>query len=147
MGKDSLTAGRNVIGWFEMPIRRLDDAMQFYPYVFNFVIAPHIIGGKEYGIITGIEPYPNECYGALVVYPEPQPMPCSAVHFFRTKDCSEFFAIQNRVLEKGGYILMSPTPFHPLIGTYSICEDNQGTKFAIHSSVPIYPCIPPIESE
>jgi len=143
MNENSLTAGRNVIAWFEIPVRRIVDAIPFYHNVFNYVIVPHNIGGKEYGIITGIEPYPDECYGALVEYPEHEPLPCFPVHYFRTINCSDFFAIQNRVLANGGYVLMPPTPYHPILGTSCICEDNQGTKFAIHSAVPLYPCSPP----
>jgi predicted enzyme related to lactoylglutathione lyase len=147
MNKGTLTAGRNVISWFEIPVRRIADVSPFYEAVFNYVIVPHNIGGKNYGVITGIEPYPAECYGAFVEYPEHEPLPCVPVHFFGTKNCSDFLAIMGRVVPHGGKVLMPPSPFNPIIGTSVLCEDNTGNKFAIHSDVNVYPCNPPEEPE
>ena len=125
------TAGRNVIAWFEIPVRRVADAINFYQNVFGFSIVQQSLNRRVYGVVTGGLTYPNDKYGVFVEYLPHEPLPCSSIHYFTACSQPEFDRIiSNVALQRGGIVSLGLS--HPLFNTsYAICTDNQGTQFGV----------------
>ena len=125
------TPGRNVIGWFEMPVRRLYEVIPFYQEVFGVVVTPKTYDERNYGIIAGGATYQNDIYGALVGYLDDEQINSNTIHYFRAKDYDELVLLKGKVELNGG-IIFNPMTNHPLLNKqYLICLDNKGNKFGI----------------
>ena len=129
------TAGRNVIAWFEMPIRRLDQAQTFYHDVFGFNIVNQAIGGRNYSFIKDSDPTVNDIYGALVEYLPTEQFPSCAVPSFRAMNQTDYNDLLNKVVCNGGQIITQCT--HTILGWVAKCKDNQSNVFMIHPIIHI----------
>jgi len=130
MDDEDDTAGRNVIAWFEIPIRRINEAKTFYENVFGFTIALSTVNNRMYGIVTGGVTNPNDKYGAFVEYLPHEQLPCSSIHYFEASNQLSFDNIISKVIQQRGSIV-SQVP-HPVLNTScAICTDNQGTQFGV----------------
>ena len=125
------TPGRNVIGWFEMPVRKLNDVMTFYQKVFGVVVTPQTYDGRNYGIIKGGATYQNDIYGALVGYLDDEQINSNTIHYFRAKDADELTSLIEKVENNKGKIHIQRTNHILLNREYVVCIDNMKNIFGI----------------
>ncbi|MBX3044746.1 MAG: VOC family protein [Candidatus Kapabacteria bacterium] len=122
--------GRNVIAWFEMPIRRLSEVKAFYENVFGFNIVEKCVDGRTFGTIQIRTPNGIDSCGVLAEYPEP--LPCSSIQYFQASTKLQFDDILSKVPKNGGVIITMPPRNHPILNSeFAICEDNKKNKFGV----------------
>jgi len=141
------TPGRNVISWFEIPIRRLDESLPFYENVFKFngqggfdIVKSTSTTGRKCGVFQYTPPNQGsiEYYGALVEYSENEELPTCSESTFSAESKVDYCGLLNNVVNNGGSIISQDQ--HDIVGIIAKCKDNLQNEFTIKTLVSIIPC-------
>ncbi|MBX3044745.1 MAG: hypothetical protein KIT33_06235 [Candidatus Kapabacteria bacterium] len=129
--------GRNVIAWFEMPVRRIAEAAPFYTAVFGVTIDETTINGQKFGIV--ISNGPAQLNNGVLVECGDSYTPCNpcndaAMHYFEVDNQPQLNAVLQNVAANGGVVISQPTVFHPLLGSKATFLDNQGNLIGIRAT-------------
>jgi predicted enzyme related to lactoylglutathione lyase len=128
------TPGRNVISWFEIPVKKVADAIPFYLNVFGANVIATGTNPNIFGKVMGTGSYANNLYGILVekgiTY---QPNNDGHIHYFEVADEEEFCEVLGLVKANGGSQISQPSSHHVNFGSTATFFDNQGNKMGIHT--------------
>jgi predicted enzyme related to lactoylglutathione lyase len=120
----------NMVGWFEIPVRDMERAKQFYEAVFNISIQVT----DFQGFLMGWFPFDESkegISGSLVKHESYVPSNREgAVIYFSSKDVSNELAL---IEKAGGEILQPKTLISEEIGYMALFLDTEGNKIALHS--------------
>ncbi len=119
---------RNVVGWFEIPVKEMDRAKKFYTSVFNKKLTDMPMPDYEMATFDMVDDGPNSG-GALVKGEETAPCPSGTLVYF---SCDDIQNELSRVEKNGGKIVFPKTS----IGEYGFIShiiDTEGNRIGLHS--------------
>ncbi|WP_045462991.1 VOC family protein [Sporocytophaga myxococcoides] len=119
---------RNVVGWFEIPVKELDRAKKFYSTVFEKKLTDMPMDDLEMATFDMVDDGPNSG-GALVKGEETTPSSSGTVVYF---SCDDIQNELSRVEKSGGKIVFPKTS----IGEYGFIAhiiDTEGNRIGLHS--------------
>ena len=124
--------GRNVVGWFEIPVSEMERAQKFYEEVLGYKLERHSLGPTEMAWFPWTENAAGSP-GSLVQMEEfYQPSENGVVIYF-TSPSGDAGNELERVEEAGGKLLRPKTKISDEHGYYGLVMDTEGNRIAIHS--------------
>ncbi len=122
----------NVVGWFELPVKNMERAIDFYEQVFDFKIERHKMGELDMGWFPVAQGKPGSM-GSLVQMPSfYKPSHDGALIYFNAPS-GDLDNEMNRVEKAGGKIMMPKKHIADDIGYMGLFEDTEGNRVAMHS--------------
>lgn len=122
---------RNLVGWFEIPVKNMDRAKMFYDTVFEINITVHDLEGLQMGWF----PANHEKSGATGSLVKNKAYIPSTTHgpvlYF---SCEDVVNELNRVEAAGGEILQPKTQIGEGHGFMALIKDTEGNRIALHSN-------------
>lgn len=125
----SLNGKSVTVGWFEIPVRDMDRAIQFYNRLFDIELEKQDFGG----LMMAWFPWNESAKGAggsLIKNDSYTPSHKGTLVYFSSEDADIEI---NRVEEAGGKVLQKKTEISPDIGYMALFEDTEGNRVALHS--------------
>jgi hypothetical protein len=119
----------NVVGWFEIPVSKIERAKKFYETVFDFEINVMDFGGT----LMGWFPSAGEAYGAtgsLIQDKNYTPSTDGTLVYFA---CENLALELSRITSAGGTVLQKKTQISPEHGYMAVFNDTEGNRVALHS--------------
>jgi len=119
---------RNVVGWFEIPVKEMDRAKKFYSSVFNKKLIDMPMEDIEMATFDMVEEGANAS-GALVKGEDIAPCSSGTLVYF---SCDDIQNELSRVEKNGGKIIFPKTS----IGEYGFIShiiDTEGNRIGLHS--------------
>jgi predicted enzyme related to lactoylglutathione lyase/glyoxylase-like metal-dependent hydrolase (beta-lactamase superfamily II) len=124
---------KNVVNWFEIPVKDMDRAVHFYETVFRYKLKKVPPLPSEPDVEMAWFPQSEEREGAsgsLVKGKNYIPCTRGTLIYFRSDDIDKQLDI---VKELGGEVIQDKTLISPEIGFMGIFKDTEGNKIALHS--------------
>jgi uncharacterized protein len=121
-------AEKNVVGWFEIPVKDMDRAQKFYSAVFERKFDYLSMEDMEMAMFESHEGA-EASSGALIKAKEAEPCTCGTVVYFI---CDDLQNELSRVEANGGKILF-PKKSIGQYGFISHIIDTEGNRIALHS--------------
>ncbi len=118
----------HIANWFEIPVKNLDRAINFYEKVFDVKLSPEEMGGMKMALFPFTQDAPGAA-GSLIKGESYEPSHAGTVVYFTVEDIPETL---RRINANGGKTLMPKTA----IGQYGFIaqyEDTEGNRLALHS--------------
>jgi hypothetical protein len=119
----------NAISWFEIPVRNLERAVQFYSNVFNITFDTTEMGPIQLAMVAGSDQDRYGANGALVKGEEYVPTTSGTLVYFA---CDDVEVTLKKAEKAGGKTLVPKTS----IGEYGFFAhflDTEGNRVAMHS--------------
>ena len=123
--------GKNLVGWFEIPVTDMDRAKGFYEAVFGIEIAVHDLGGLKMGWFPFDHEKPGAT-GSLVQHEQyiPSDTHGSVLYF----SCDDLSNELGRVESAGGGVMQAKTEIGGGHGFMALVKDTEGNRIALHSN-------------
>jgi len=119
-----------MVGWFEIPVGKMERARKFYETVFDIVISIHELDGLIMGWFPSAPGKPG-AMGSLVQHSMYIPSDTKGpILYFSCKDLSKEL---NRVEAAGGSILQPKKEIGEGHGFMALVKDSEGNRIALHS--------------
>ena len=118
----------HIANWFEIPVKDLDRAIEFYEKVFDVKLFPEEMGGMKMALFPYTQDAPGAA-GSLIRGKSYEPSHAGTVVYFSVDDIEETL---RRIRANGGKTLLPKTS----IGQYGFIahfEDTEGNRLALHS--------------
>src|SRR5437764_5053391 len=103
-----MPTNKQVLDWFEIPVRQLDKAAAFYTNVLRRTLKHEDFGGMPHAMFVTDDPMTS---GAIVQNPHLTPGATGALIYFKADDGVE--ACLARAVEHGGKVVMPVTSIGP----------------------------------
>jgi len=122
---------RNVVGWFEIPVTKMERAIKFYEAVFGFKLERHEMGELDmawfpFADIPGAS-------GSLVYHKEFYKPSTDGTLIYFTCHSGDLENEISKIEPAGGKILMPKKLITEDIGYMALCVDTEGNRIALHS--------------
>lgn len=124
-----MTSRTNPVKWFEIPVRDMDRARQFYESVFGFQLSLNAMGPT----LMAFFPFSQEGYGAggaLIKSEDFTPSHAGAMVYFAVADIE---AILAGIQAHGGKMVTPRTDIGEH-GFFAHFEDCEGNRVGLHAS-------------
>ena len=122
--------GRNLVGWYEIPVIDMDRAKTCYETIFDIDIDVQNFGGLLMGFFP-FEEGGEGASGSLVQHESYIPSEShGALIYFSSEDVDVELS---RVEAAGGTILRPKTQISPDVGFMGLFKDSEGNRVALHS--------------
>ncbi len=123
--------GKNLVGWFEIPVTNMDRAKGFYETVFKIKIAVHDLGELKMGWFPFDHEKPGAT-GSLVQHDQyiPSDTHGSVLYF----SCDDLSTELGRVESAGGRVMQAKTEIGGGHGFMALVLDTEGNRIALHSN-------------
>jgi predicted enzyme related to lactoylglutathione lyase len=121
-------AGRNAVGWFEIPVNDLARAKRFYEKVFGVTLQPLEMGGSEMEMFPASPELPG-AGGALIKTDGYTPSHAGSVIYFSVASIEDALA---RVGASGGQTLVPKLGIGEF-GFIAQFQDTEGNRIALHA--------------
>lgn len=120
----------NMIGWFEIPVTKMERAKKFYEVVFDIKIEVHKLDGFEMGWFP-YAPGKSGASGSLVKHDmyEPSEKAGSLIYF----SCKDVSVPQGKIEKAGGKIIQAKKEIGGGHGFMALFIDTEGNRLALHS--------------
>ena len=122
----------NIVGWFEIPVKDLDRAIQFYQDILDIKLERNTIGTLEMAWFPFVEKGLGAS-GSLIKDDSLATPSDKGILIYFTSPTGDITNELNRVEKAGGKLLTPKTLITPEIGFYGMFLDTEGNKVAIHS--------------
>ena len=121
----------NALNWFEIPVKDLERARDFYETIFDSELEEmtEMMGMKMVGFPS--EPGNGKVSGALVQSEMHEPAQAGAVIYLNANPSIQ--EIIDRIEEAGGTVVLPRTEIAPEIGFMAFFIDSEGNKVGLHS--------------
>lgn len=123
---------RNMIGWFEIPVREMGRAVSFYQQVFDVELTLTNVGSLEMGWFPFDEKLPG-APGSLVKNDEYYQPSTEGILIYFSSQVGDLSVELSRVQGAGGTILIPKTLISEDIGYMALILDTEGNRIALHS--------------
>jgi hypothetical protein len=123
-----MTAAKNAVNWFEIPVNDLARARRFYEGVFGVELARSDMGPLQMAMFPLTHQAPGAC-GALVKAEGYAPSHVGTVVYFTVDDIDATLA----KIEAGGGRPLSPKTGIGEYGHIAHFEDSEGNRVALHA--------------
>ena len=119
---------KNMINWFEIPVKNFDRAKKFYETIMDWKINDGQFGGFRMGSFPMDE---GKVSGAIVQGNSYEPSQAGALVYL---NCHPDLSLHLAKVEgAGGKIEMPKRQISPEIGFMAIITDTEGNRIALHS--------------
>lgn len=119
-----------IVGWFEIPVKNMDRAVNFYNATFDTQLSLQTIEGLEMAWFPWSE-NDKGAGGSLIKAGEHyKPSHYGTQIYFSSDDVNVEL---KRVEKAGGKIIQKKTEITPEIGFMALFEDTEGNRIALHS--------------
>jgi uncharacterized protein len=119
----------NMINWFEIPVKDMNRASEFYSKLIEAPIHQMEMGGRKMGMLPDVER--GEVSGALVEDAAHVPTMHGSLLYLNAK--ADLAPWLERVEKLGGKVIMPKTHINDEIGYMATFTDSEGNKVALHS--------------
>jgi predicted enzyme related to lactoylglutathione lyase len=119
----------NALNWFEIPVRDLDRAVDFYQQVLGVELKREIFGGAPLAIFPFNEGS-GEVGGALVFDPKRAPSRDGALLYLNAG--GKLDAMLDRVARARGEVVLPKTEIGPH-GQIGVIRDSEGNLIGLHA--------------
>ena len=125
----------NVVGWFEIPVKRMERAVKFYETIFKVKLERHSMEYPAGKTETAWFPYVNApgSPGALVKNKKWSKVTGEGVIIYFTTPSGDLESDLQNIKKAGGKILTARHKVSDDIGYIGLFTDTEGNKIAIHS--------------
>ncbi len=123
-----MTATKNALNWFEIPVADFERAKKFYSLVLDYDMQSYQMAENELGFF----PMENGLVGGAIVkgYGYTPSKTGALVYLNAGEDLTPALL---RIESAGGNILQNKTLISNEIGFYALFIDSEGNKVALHS--------------
>jgi uncharacterized protein len=123
--------GRNVVGWFEIPVSNMERAIKFYESVFGYNLERHKFDGFDMAWF----PYADKpgSPGSLVCDKKFYKPSQDGVLIYFSSPAENLENELSKVEPAGGKVLMQKKLITEEIGFMGIFLDTEGNRIALHS--------------
>lgn len=122
----------NVVGWFEIPVKKMERAISFYEKVFDLKLDRHKMGPLEMAWFPWLEDKSGSP-GTLVYHPEYYEPSVDGVLIYLTAHSGDLSNELLKVEAVGGKILQPKTEISAEYGYMALILDSEGNRIALHS--------------
>ena len=122
----------NVVGWFEIPVKKMERAISFYEKVFDVKLDQHKMGPLEMAWFPWVEDKPGSA-GSLVYHPDYYKPSAEGVLIYLTAPSGDLSNEMLRVEAVGGKILQPKKEISAEYGFMALILDSEGNRIALHS--------------
>lgn len=119
---------KNVVGWFEIPVKQMDRAKDFYRNVFKKKLSDLPMNDMEMAVFDMVE-HGEAASGALVKSKDTDPCASGTLVYFTCDDINNELS---RIESNGGKIVFPKTSIGEH-GFISHIIDTEGNKVGLHS--------------
>nr|WP_321486506.1 VOC family protein [uncultured Draconibacterium sp.] len=122
----------NAVGWFEVPVNDMDQAIKFYETVLDIKLDRNQMVPLDMAWF----PMTDESYGSagsLVCHPEFYKPSTDGVVIYFTAHSGDLNNELSRVEEAGGQVLQPKTKISDEYGFMALLIDSEGNRIALHS--------------
>lgn len=121
----------NAVNWFEIPVKDLDRARDFYETIFDSQLEEptEMLGMKM--VSFPYEPANGKVSGALVQSEMHEPSQTGAVVYLNANPSIQ--EVIDRIEEAGGTVVLPRTEISPEVGYMAFFIDTEGNKVGLHS--------------
>ncbi len=123
---------RNVVGWFEIPVKDMNRAKKFYEAVFQFELDLQKMGPIDMAWFPMKDNSPGTP-GTLITANEFYKPSQSGVLIYFTAPSGDLKNEVNRVEAAGGKVIIPIRQVSEEYGYMAAIEDTEGNRIAIHS--------------
>lgn len=123
---------RNMVGWFEIPVKDMERAMKFYQTVLGVELDRNQLGPLDMAWFPWEDKIPGSP-GSLVYHEEHYKPSADGVLVYFTSQTGDLNDQLNRVEDAGGKVLQAKTLIADDIGYMGLFLDTEGNRLAIHS--------------
>jgi len=123
---------KNVVGWFEIPVKNMERAVKFYQTVFNFELSRQQLGPLDMAWFPWVETGVGSA-GSLVKYEDSYQPSTKGVLIYFTSFGGDLNQELSRVEQAGGKIEQAKTLIADDIGYMAVFIDTEGNRVALHS--------------
>jgi len=123
---------KNAVGWFEIPVKDLDRAIEFYETVFGIRLSKQLIGQAEMALFPMIEDGIGTS-GSLVLYRELYNPSENGILIYFTATSSDLSIELGIVEVAGGKVSIPRKQISEEIGFMAVIIDSEGNRIALHS--------------
>jgi predicted enzyme related to lactoylglutathione lyase len=127
-----MTQKNNVVGWFEISVRNMERAIQFYETLFDLKLTRHQIGPLHMAWFPW-EEAGQGASGSLVQKDDFHKPSMDGVLAYFTATSGDLSVELARVQGAGGKVLLPKTLIAEDIGYMAVIVDSEGNRIAIHS--------------
>jgi uncharacterized protein len=125
--KVNIPSKSNPVVYFEIPVKDLDRAIQFYKHVFNFTFEKEMIDKNEMALFPFSETS-SGISGALAKGKVYKPTKNGVILYFYSENIEKTLQLVN---ENGGKLLY-PKTSNGELGFVAEFEDSEGNRIALH---------------
>jgi predicted enzyme related to lactoylglutathione lyase len=119
---------KNMINWFEIPVKDFERAKKFYETVFDCTLTDNSFGPWKMGLFPADT---GKVSGAIVSGEGYEPTEKGALIYF---NCHPDLNVQlARVEAAGGKITVQKRQISPDVGYWACVIDTEGNRIALHS--------------
>jgi uncharacterized protein len=122
----------NSLNWFEIPVRDMARAKNFYQVIFSIHMHEMEMMGMIMAGFPG-EPGSGKVSGALVQSENHIPSAEGVVLYLNANP--DMSPVLERIAQEGGHIVLPKTLISPEIGFMAFFIDTEGNKVGLHSQV------------
>ncbi len=122
----------NMVGWFELPVTKIDRAIKFYETVFDIKIERHTMGGLDMGWFP-VNPKGGGAMGSLVHMPKFYTPGSQGPLIYFTAHSGDLTNEIGRVTAAGGEVIQTKKLISDDIGYMGLIMDTEGNRVALHS--------------
>ncbi len=122
----------NVVGWFEIPVRDLDRAIEFYEAVFEFSLQRQDFGPVKMAWFPSMETAMGSP-GGLIYDPGSFTPSSEGILIYFTAFSGDLDIELERAEKEGGKIVVPKRLISPEIGYMGAFIDSEGNRIALHS--------------
>ena len=123
---------RNVVGWFELPVKNMERAMKFYETVLDVKLSRHQMGPLDMAWFPFVDNGAGSA-GSLVKHDEYYAPSKDGVLVYFTAHSGDLANELGRVAAAGGKVLQSKTMIAEDYGFMALILDTEGNRVALHS--------------
>jgi len=122
----------NAVGWFEVPVNKMERAMKFYETVFDIKLERNQMGPLDMAWFPMSENGMGSS-GSLVYHAKMYSPSADGALLYFTAHSGDLTNELSRVEKAGGKIVQPKTLITDEIGYMAVCIDSEGNRIALHS--------------
>ena len=121
-----------MVGWFEIPVEKMDRAIGFYEKVFDLKMNRQKMGPLDMAWFPWNEEGSGSP-GSLVHFPAAYKPSADGVLIYLTAHSGDLANELSRVEKAGGKVLQGKTQISEEYGNMALIFDSEGNRVALHS--------------